>query len=220
MALDFKRGLSWRSRRSFGLSVNTQTIEPSSPRSILFEASRYFKTLTSVGYSTCRGRTRIKARLEGKLPASWMHRSIMSCVSNVGLCFCTETVASILLCCVDTVIWPHPTCDVYILIHTGIRGYLTMSEKIQTPFLSMWMWPAATASSRNRKTGKLSDLTRHLMTMSILLEIIYQIREISPHHSVAVFQRELFQLDCQIFLAANRRQSFVLNVPTWSGTGE
>ncbi len=112
------------------MSANTQMTEPSSLRSILFEASRYSRTLTNVGYSICRGRARIRARLEGKLPASWMHRSTMICVSNVGLCFCTETALCLVpLCCVRTVIWLHPICGVYVCIHVDIGGYLILSER-------------------------------------------------------------------------------------------
>ena len=79
-------GLSARRRCSFGLSTNTQTIEPSSASRILSNSSKHAKAFAMVWYSTCRGRPRISARLDGKLPASRMHRSIIAWVSTLELC--------------------------------------------------------------------------------------------------------------------------------------
>jgi hypothetical protein len=85
MSADLITGLSARSWSSFGLSANTQTMEPSSASRILSEASKYTKTFARVGYSTWRGSALISARLEGKLAAAWMQLSIINCVSSVGL---------------------------------------------------------------------------------------------------------------------------------------
>ena len=95
--------------------------------------------MTNVGYSTFRGRARIKARLEGKVVLSRMHFSIITCVSNVGLCpfLCTSFCISSFLPFFHTLAFTASyhwviTSAVYKIIHSQNPPPAKLTEQMRS----------------------------------------------------------------------------------------